>query len=373
MLTSKEFLKPVSRKPNRRVVILLYNTSSDSFSAKELIERQMQYITSWKIFSPHLFCPPLLLISGGGDGKLPSSDQYETRQLSKRDINPLVFLYRSIIALTREKSGFDSFYFVAGTPLQPLAICHILKFVFPRSYLQVSIHGDLRAWFNPGLINYLKRNFLRISIPRIDLFRFVSETQSRIANSLFNLRDKRSVVCPIPLEIRNQDYGQNVIRRETVGFVGRVHDERGVREWIEITRRLVDFQALVVGDGPLFGDMKKSLPNANFAGKLSHARVMETYSHFSVLLSCAPYESYGLSIREALLSGVPVVTRNTVGVRELLERFPKIIRSYETIEEALNLIKELSVNPDRTQFHEFRVWIEQEQKLSLQRLVSNWG
>lgn len=354
-------------------MILLYNISSDAFSFSELIDRQISYISAWREFSPESFQPPLIIVSGVGDENSPSSDLCEVVSLSKSNLNPVTFLYLAFLKLKHLKSSGNSFFFIAGSPLQPLAICVMLKRLFRGSRLQVSLHNDLGAWFAPGLLNLLKRNFFRSQTKQIDLFRFVSEVQFSAAKTHFDLRKRVSVVCPIPIYVPDSTPNSREIQNPVLGFVGRVHEERGVEEWIEISKQLKEFQPYIVGDGPLLEVIKTALPHATFAGKLSHKQSLETYERFSVLLSCAPFESYGLSIREALLSNIPVVTKNTVGARELLELFPGIIRSYENVEEAVYLIRQLSNSQDVVGFQYFREWLLRNRKNSLQSLVSHWG
>ena len=362
----------MNRLASRRVVLLLYNAKSDSFTAQELVERQLKYIYALKKLAKSDFIPPIILASGFQEVNLPSSEVCKFISLSKRNINPLIFLLRSFFLLRRSKAKNSSYFFVAGNPLQPLAISLLLKLLFRGSALQVSIHNDLKSWFMPGLLNALKRNLLRICIPQIDLFRFVSKAQKEVAEELFPLKNKQKVICPIPVDLPSSKKNVQKDHEEILGFVGRVHEERGVSEWIEISKNLPDFRPFIVGDGPLLQNFKYELKGANLVGKYSHLQTLQTYRFFSVLLSCAPYESYGLTIREALLAGVPVVTRNTVGVRELLDLFPGIIKSYESVAEAVSLIRDISVNADQKQFQLFATWFLIEQDSNLNELASFW-
>ncbi len=355
----------------RRVVLLLYNVGSDAFSPQEIVDRQLSYVKKFREISPGSFIRPLVLASGFAEFNPNSNDLIEIRVISKRDINPFEFLIRSLFVLRRLVPRSRHFLFVAGNPLQPLAISLILKIFFPNSRLQVSLHGDLRAWFDKGLKNLAKRSLFLMSLPKIDLLRFVSEPQLQTAESLFKINNKGKVVCPIPVNLtKGSRLVDNSVNR--LGFVGRAHKERGVFEWVEIAKKLPEFDYLVVGDGPEFKEFRTSLPSAQFMGKLSHSQTLSMYAHMSVFLNCAPYESYGLSIREALLAGVPVVTRKTAGVQDLLHKFPGIIKSYSTVDEAVFYVRELALTQELSQFEHFYNYIKDKQDLSLQRLVSNW-
>ena len=70
--------------------------------------------------------------------------------------------------------------------------------------------------------------------------------------------------------------------------------------------------------------------------------------------------------------GVPVVTRNTAGVQDLLKQFPEIIKSYSTIDEGVARVRELSGLKTNAQFDVFLNFFQDEQNTSLRRLVSHW-
>jgi glycosyltransferase involved in cell wall biosynthesis len=87
--------------------------------------------------------------------------------------------------------------------------------------------------------------------------------------------------------------------------------------------------------------MKTQLPCAVFLGSLKNSEVQETWSGIGVLLSTAPFESYGLAMREALLHNVPVVSRRNAGSLELKEKYPNLIGLFDGTEEAVTEITEI--------------------------------
>jgi glycosyltransferase involved in cell wall biosynthesis len=77
----------------------------------------------------------------------------------------------------------------------------------------------------------------------------------------------------------------------------------------------------------------------DFLGTISQIEVQEKLLDIKLLLSCAENEGYGLSIREAVLSGTPVIAKENAGTRELRNSFPEMVFLFETIGEAVELIK----------------------------------
>jgi len=162
-------------------------------------------------------------------------------------------------------------------------------------------------------------------------------------------------------------------KRISLGFVGRVHEERDPLSWAAIANSLPDMPKLVVGDGPLLNEMRMRLKKGEFTGALNSAELEKIWPRINVLLSTAPYESYGLTIREALLHGVPVVAKTSAGVRELASRFPKLVRSFEEPSQAITLIVELFDSPpSKSEFSSFKEWFVESQQESLRALAKLW-
>lgn len=357
---------------NCKPVFILFNVNKDANSFDEILGRQLSYVKSYRDFVGVHFSKPLILVSGAKIDPNKSSSLVELVGIDYRPINLILFSLKALRYLRRVKLQDEHFYFVAGTPLQPLVIGRFLKSKLRNSKLQVSIHNDLRSWQGGGIKNLVKRVNFRFSIHKIDLFRFVSANQREVAKDLYPIPEKKTVVCPIPLEFPSTPTSYSYRSQPSLGFVGRVHSDRGVREWIEIANMLKGFSYLVAGDGPLLELFRRELKDATFKGRVLHKEIPEVYANISVLLSSAPLESYGLAIREALLFGVPVVTRKTSGTRELREKFPEIIAGYDTTDEAARAIAKFSGAIDARFFEEYRVWLQANQDKNLRELVAHW-
>jgi len=355
----------------RRVVILLYNVGRDAFSLRELLDRQDQYLRYYSEVHETDHEKPLVLISGNERDSILESDVYEICSLARRHLNFLTYLFLALKRL-RSYSSSSGFYIVVGTVFQPLIIGSLLKTFFHNSRLQVSVHGDLGAWRHKSVTNRLKQLYVRLFGRNVDVVRLVTAAQVKVVKRLFQNASTEFCVCPIPIKNNLIVEGIQPRNEARIGVVGRLHPERGVDQWIKISRQLPKYDLEVVGDGPLKERVLKELPNANVIGRLEHSEVFARYPRFSILLSAAPFESYGLSIREALLSGTPVVTRKTLGVAEILNQFPRIIKSFDTTDEAVTAIQEISKDYNKDSFLEFREWFFKKQDEELRGLVKHW-
>jgi phosphatidylinositol alpha 1,6-mannosyltransferase len=120
--------------------------------------------------------------------------------------------------------------------------------------------------------------------------------------------------------------------------------------------------------------MQRKLKGGEFTGAVDSARLGEIWPRIKVLLSTAPHESYGLTLREALLHEVPVVAKKSAGAKELSSKFPNLVKLFVSPAEATALLITLQKSPpSRGDFKSFREWFVQEQNESLLALAKLWA
>jgi glycosyltransferase involved in cell wall biosynthesis len=110
-------------------------------------------------------------------------------------------------------------------------------------------------------------------------------------------------------------------------FVSRIAVRKGVEVVVELTRRLADLSGevrfAIVGYSSLWSDYRGLLDGldpsmAEFVGQLEPEEVADLMRGATLLIAPSRYEPFGLTVGEALASGLPVVASDEVGAAEAI-------------------------------------------------------
>lgn len=113
--------------------------------------------------------------------------------------------------------------------------------------------------------------------------------------------------------------------RTVILFASRIAVRKGVEQIVELSHRLDDLaeniEIQVVGNKSLWSDYMGLLQamnqrTARYLGAVSYREIAELYRNADMLVQPSKYEPFGLTVGEALASGVPVVTSDKVGAAE---------------------------------------------------------
>jgi glycosyltransferase involved in cell wall biosynthesis len=99
--------------------------------------------------------------------------------------------------------------------------------------------------------------------------------------------------------------------------------DRVLRAFALIQQRVPDAKLIVAGDGPersaletLAGEL--GLRNAEFTGRIAHQKVIDLYNNADIFLNGSEIDNQPLSLLEAFACGLPVVTTNAGGIRDMV-------------------------------------------------------
>jgi glycosyltransferase involved in cell wall biosynthesis len=220
--------------------------------------------------------------------------------------------------------------FICGDPWESFWTTYFIKKILRiHATIQVNIHADVfdPDWFSQSLINRIRRNLIVFATKGTTIIRVVSLNVEREIQAKYP--HTQVIYAPIPITIpRNPTQCKKLEGAPTIiGWVGRIAEDRGVDHFLKLLSKLnredSSFRVIIAGAGPLEGNLLRNLNSLlgeerfNFLGQVDQSNLPNVYKEMDVLVSCAKSESYGLSIREALMSGTPVWAIESKGVKRL--------------------------------------------------------
>ena len=197
-----------------------------------------------------------------------------------------------------------------------------------RIPFQLQIHADFltQKWRRSGVIPLVKSIFARYAINRADQIRCVSNSIAMDIATRFKISATRIISVPVPINVAAVKNDSEKNLPLSIGFVGRLHAERGLDVFSKAVRSLFTIEprlkVIVIGDGPERESLRRKLletiPSSQLE-MLGHLNTLEdAWGKIGILLSTAPTESYGRSTREALMHGIPVWGVKSRGIDELI-------------------------------------------------------
>lgn len=275
---------------------------------------------------------------------------------------------------------------IAGNPWIAYLHCMILNLGLSIP-IQVSIHG------NPFLPNskfanfssFLKHYWLKFFLRFATSVRLVSKHQVNYVQRCYKVDANRISISPIPIRIPSH-FRVNRPSKFTIGFVGRLHEERGLDLWIQILSSFFlvnkDFRVVVIGDGParqyFENELKVNCPKIelDFHGRIPNKDIESLWGDITVLLSTAREESFGIALREAEMSGTKVIAFANSGTSSNKDLFPEGIILFENVQSAVDaLVQEFSKNQILSPSiqRKFRETQEEINLNSIKAMITSWG
>jgi glycosyltransferase involved in cell wall biosynthesis len=278
----------------------------------------------------------LVSISGSSIelGQKSVTDSFSIYNISKSTLNIIKFVFLSVLLIKKMKWKVE--LLVTGDPWESYWSAYFLnKFLQKKIPIQIQVHGDIA---NPlwRRINYRNRGrFLlaKLALTKSSSIRAVSKYQAENLVNAFGLKREKIVVVPVPINVFGKSVALKSDRPKTIGLIGRIHQDRGIWEFIKLVRILnsssKDFKVIVIGDGPrkdkFLLKLESVIPKNRiiYLGQLPESELRKAWKRIGVLVSMAPVESYGRVIRESLIAGVPVWATASVGVKDLMNNCKK--------------------------------------------------
>lgn len=187
------------------------------------------------------------------------------------------------------------------------------------------VHSNLEVWFN-------KKSFIRSVYDKSDRIFFVSSTTKDAFLNVFPMWSDKSDVIRNTIDntqvLKKGFASSNFPYRKTalrIVTVGRLYKEKRIDRIVNACNMLkhnYDFQWLIIGDGPLFLNIQKSLKQYGLENNLYLVgATLNPYSYIKesdLLVVSSSTESQPMVILEALVLGTPVLSTNFRSAQEIL-------------------------------------------------------
>ncbi len=100
-------------------------------------------------------------------------------------------------------------------------------------------------------------------------------------------------------------------------YVGRLSQEKGLEQLIDIVNRRKDLSLAIVGSGPIETDLKlRAGDNIDFLGYVENEKIDSVMIQYDALILPSIREPWGLVVQEALACGLPVICSDRVGAAQ---------------------------------------------------------
>jgi glycosyltransferase involved in cell wall biosynthesis len=257
-------------------------------------------------------------------------------------------------------------FLVAGDPWESYWSAYFLnRFLDRKMPIQIQVHGDIAdpKWRRINYRNRIRYSFAKLSLPKASSIRAVTKYQVENLVKAFGIKREKIVVVPVPITVASKSIALYSERPKTIGLIGRIHQDRGIWEFIELVRvlssSLKDLKVVVIGDGPskdkFLLKLESVIPKNRiiYLGQLPESELRKAWKRIGVLVSMAPVESYGRVMRESLIAGVPVWATASAGVNDLMDNCKKgevrlldLSKSDATLDKDFNSLLKTKVSSD---------------------------
>lgn len=240
---------------------------------------------------------------------------------------------------------------VSGDPWESYLFSLILNVLIGgKAPTQVQIHSELsKAWSAQRLLNRLRTNFAGFALRKATNVRAVSIEQRDYIVDRYRLDKRKTVVVPVQFNSAEAlAEKKSKIRPLTIGFIGRIHKERNIERFVEITSYLMskdkNFRLVIATIGEMDsqeGSYFSRIPAERMIKfeNLAPEKLPIFWEKVGVLLSTSQSESFGRSIREAIVNGVPVMAQNSMGARELKKECDESVELFDNNDSLDSLLK----------------------------------
>jgi len=202
-----------------------------------------------------------------------------------------------------------------------------------RIPLHIQLHTDPFSPFFNGFINFLRKRIAHKVLKNTNAVRTVSDSLAKRVENEFSISKNKIKTLPIYVDrarIENAKVSFDLHARFGWHFillaVSRLSEEKNLSMALEVLKKLLTFfpntGLVIVGSGPEENKLKSLSKNLGLDSNVAFVGWQEDigsyYKTANLFIQTSNFEGYGLSLVEAGISGLPIVTTD-VGIAKDLD------------------------------------------------------
>jgi glycosyltransferase involved in cell wall biosynthesis len=228
--------------------------------------------------------------------------------------------YDRIICSTEGFMGLAALYLKHAFTVPAHFYLHTDWMTFARTVLGLDHHSRSRL---RRILRAFYRQFDSLFVLNKDQRSWLTSNQMGFSPDRIHLTAHWVESDFYPRENRRKELFGIDKNRKVVLFAGRVSEEKGVMElpaiMTELRKKDPSIALVIAGKGPAEEKLRKAVPYAVFLGWVPHNHLPEIYSSADLLVLPSQFDTFGCVILEALACGLPAVSYETKGPKEIIE------------------------------------------------------
>ena len=195
------------------------------------------------------------------------------------------------------------------------------------------------SMFNPLIVSvwgsdlyfFAEKNFIYKS-----LFKAVIKKSDRVCSTsnamieILNEKYKKTDVNLIPFGINTNKFVPNQKSKKTftIGTIKSIEDHNGIDCLLDATKILVSkykikLKVIIVGSGSMMKKMQEKSAllkidkYVTFTGFVNHEKIIDYFNQLSIFIAVSTRESFGVAVLEAGALGIPSITSDVGGLKEV--------------------------------------------------------
>lgn len=188
----------------------------------------------------------------------------------------------------------------------------------------LSIWGsDIYDFPNRNLVNNI---IMKLVIRSASKICSTSLAMKKIIEKKYNRLDVQ--IVPFGIDLQRFNYYKRKNKIFTVGIIKSIEKYNGIEVLIDSANILINqlnekIDFIIVGKGSLKKQMELKVRalnlenNIKFIGYVSHNRIIDYFEKIDVFIAPSKREGFGVSVLEASATGIPSITSNVGGLKEV--------------------------------------------------------